>query len=329
MNESETQGGSPSQPCSEHQHDSAANRWAIGIDIGGTKTAAGLIDLADGRIMARRLQPTPRNDGAAVLEIVIEFARSLVAEAKTMNLRPASIGIGVCELVTPSGEIVSEASIPWKGQPIAGRVFDKTHLPVSLDADVRVAARAEARLGAGRNFRSFLYVTVGTGISASFVLDAAPYVGARGLTGTFASSPSLVPLENGTLVSGPALEHFAAGPAIAARLAALEPAFDGAAPDVLAMADAGHAQARMVVETAAQALGAAIGQLINVLDPQGIVLGGGLGLASGLYRKSIVQGCRQHVWAEPHRGIPLISAQMGADAGIIGAALRAAESPVH
>jgi glucokinase len=325
MIEPASQIDSSSQQHSEARRDSSRENWAIGIDVGGTKIAAALVHLPEGTILARRLQLTaPTRGGGAVLDDVIELSLSLIDEAKTVATGPNSIGIGVCELVSPNDEILSEATIHWKGQPIVQRVRDKTQLPVCVDADVRVAARGEANLGAGRGLSSFLYVTVGTGISSCFVLNGAPYAGPRGLTGTFASSAGLIPTLDGRLVCGQPLEQFAAGPAIAARFAALQRDFSGSAADVLDLAEQGNLLARTIVETAGQALGAAVAHLVNVLDPQGIVLGGGLGLATGLYRESVEQAFKQHVWAVPHRGIPIFSAHLQTDAGVIGAALGAA-----
>jgi len=305
--------------------DCSQTRCAIGIDVGGTKCAAGLVSLHDGRVLARRLQLTRADRGGEpVLTDVIELARSLQAEAKRLGVDDASIGIGVCELVSPEGHVLSEATVRWKGIPVVARLQHGTQSRVFIDADVRAAARGEARFGAGRNLNSFLYVTVGTGISASLVLDHTPFAGARGLTGTFASSDGLIADRCGNLVSGPPLEQFAAGPALAARLAAVRIGFDGAAPDVLALAEGNDVVARSIVASAGEALGAAIAHHVNMLDPAAVVIGGGLGLADGLYRDSLEQGLREHIWSDLHRNIPLLSASLGKDAGIIGAALGAA-----
>jgi glucokinase len=219
--------------------------------------------------------------------------------------------------------VLSDATIAWKGLPVGDRLADASGLTVVVDADVRAAARAEARLGAGRPFGSFLFVTVGTGISSCLVSDKVPYTGARGLTGTFASSPGLIPDEACSVVSGPPLEQFAAGPSLARRLAAVRDEFAGAAPEVLALAESGDVAAAAIVDSAGQALGAAIAQLVNVLDPEAIVLGGGLGLAPGRYRATLEDALRHRVWSAYHRDIPLLSAQLGTDAGVIGAALGA------
>src|SRR5262249_14151952 len=159
-------------------------------------------------------QPTqPQRGGQAVLDDVIGLAQSLQGDARKLNIVVASLGICVAELVDGIGHVLSDATIRWLGVPVNKRIHAATGLTTFVDADVRAAARGEALLGAGRGFASFLFVTVGTGISASFVLDQIPYTGARGLTGTFASSPGLIPGEGGGVAVGPPLEQFAAGPA--------------------------------------------------------------------------------------------------------------------
>ncbi|HEY3392256.1 MAG TPA: ROK family protein [Lacipirellulaceae bacterium] len=293
---------------------------AIGVDIGGTKCAAGLVRLDEGRVIARREEATrPERGGVAVLDDVIALVESLRVEAKQQSVQPSSIGIGICELVSRDGRVLSEATVRWRDPRICERLAVMS-LPVSLHADVRAAARAEALYGAGRDCHSFVYVTVGTGISACFVMEGEPYAGARGLTGTFASSSGLIPGNDGQLHAGPPLESFASGPALAARLAQARPEFQGAATEVLRLAASEDLVARNIVASAGAALGAAIANLVNILDPETVVIGGGLGLAAGLYRESIEVSLRGHVWSEFHRDLKIMSAQLGNDAGIVGAA---------
>jgi glucokinase len=300
------------------------SQLAIGVDVGGTKCAAGLVAIADGHVIAHRLQPTkPERGGEAVLADVIDLVHTL--REKAPSGRSANcVGVGVAELVSCDGRVVSDATICWSNIHVAERIHAATDLSAFVDADVRAAARGEAHFGAGREFDSFLYVTVGTGISACLVLEKYPFRGARGLTGTFASSPGLIPDENGKLVTGPALEQFAAGLGIASRFAARRPGFSGAAPQVLELADEGDESAWTIVATAGRALGAAIAQLVNMLDPQAVVVGGGLGMADGIYRQSLDEALRDHVWSDLHRDIPLLPASLGNDAGFIGAAIGAA-----
>lgn len=299
---------------------------AIGIDVGGTKCAAGLVQLADGRILTRRLQATrPERGGAAVLADVVAVAKALLDEASALGVTVDAIGVGVAELVGLDCRVLSGATIAWERIAVDSELAHLTGRPVCLEADVRAAARAEAHFGAGRNFLTFLYVTVGTGISACLVIERVPFTGARGLTGTFASAPGLIPGADGKLVQGPPLEQYAAGPALAARLKAVRPAFQGSAFDVISLSDAGDDEGEAIVHSAGTALGAAIGHLVNVLDVEAVVIGGGLGLVEGQFRRAMDDAMREHIWSPLHRDSPLLSAQLGVDAGVVGAALAASQ----
>jgi glucokinase len=298
--------------------------FVIGIDVGGTKCAGGILALSEGRVLTRRRQPTgTERGGEAVLADAIRLVQSLKDEASQEGHTPVAVGLGVAELVNADGSIVSAATIPWQGIPVAASIHSATGLRTTIDADVRAAARAEARLGAGRGLSDFVYVTVGTGISSALVIAGSPYAGARGLTGTFASGRSLIPSDTGDLLSGMSLEHFAGGPALAARLAQARHGFSGTGADVVALAEEGDAPARSIVASAGRALGAAVAGLVNTLDPAAVVLGGGLGLAGGLYHQSLQAALREFIWSEQHRDLPLLAASLGPDAGWIGAALAA------
>jgi len=302
-------------------------RIAIGIDVGGTKCAGGLVYLYNGNVLDRHERPTKsERGGEPVLADVIELALAMKAAAERLRVSPLAIGIGVCELVNSTGQIVSDATVRWKGIPVGTQVSQQTKLPVVVEADVRAAALGEAYFGAGQQYHSFLYVTVGTGISSALVLNRRPYVGARGLTGTFASSRQLIPNDEGMLVSGPALEEFSSGPALVARLAAFQPGFEGVTADVVALAESGDVMAQNIVDSAGAALGAALAHLVNVLDPQAVVIGGGLGLVEGRFRRSLRDAFHSHLWSDLHQDVPLLSARLGKDAGMVGAALASART---
>jgi glucokinase len=129
---------------------------AIGVDIGGTKCAAGLVRLDEGRVIARREQPTgPERGGTAVLNDVIALIDSLQEEAKLLSVQPSSIGIGICELVSRDGRVLSAATVRWH-DPLIRDKLAAMSLPVRIDADVRAAARAEALYGAGCGCHSFV-----------------------------------------------------------------------------------------------------------------------------------------------------------------------------
>jgi glucokinase len=298
---------------------------ALGIDIGGTKIAAGVVSVPDGQVLARAGTRTlPHRGGQAVLEDVLRVARSLKETAAGQRVRLCGIGVGLPELVDLQGGIASRATLDWQ----SGQVLDAFQeiLPTCFEADVRSAALAEARLGAGRGQRCFLYVTIGTGISCCLVLDGRPYTGARGFAGTMASQRSLVADPLGHLVTALPLEHFASGPALAARYRIARPDFAGSGSAVTTLAAQRDPAAIEVVGSAGRALGAAIGHLVNVLDPESVILGGGLGLAGGLFQQEIEASARKHLWSPVARQLPFHIAATGPDAGLIGAALRAVES---
>lgn len=293
----------------------------LGCDVGGTKIAAGLLVLPEGRVFSRRTLPTlPRRGGEAVLEDVVRLAREFQEETARAGADLAGIGLGVCELVGRDGRLASAATIPWRGLPVCERLGSVA--PAVMEADVRAAALAEATLGAGAPFRLFLYVTVGTGISCCLMVDGRPFLGARGATGTMASSPLSVPCERCDHVGGATLEEIASGPALVARFNA-RGGHGTSGPEVLAAAARGEPGAIDVVEHAAEALGSQVGLVVNVLDPEAVIVGGGLGLAGGRYWDRLIDSIRRHIWSEAVRDLPIRPAALGTEAGWKGAAIRA------
>ena len=195
--------------------------------------------------------------------------------------------------------------------------------PVTLEADVRAAARAEALLGAGRPFRIFLYVTVGTGIACSLVIEGVPYFGSRGATGTMASGPMGWACEHCGKINNQTLEQIASGPALAKRLNHLQLGTVNSSQEVFAAAAAGNSHAELIIRSAGQALESTIALMVNVLDPEAVIIGGGLGLSEGPYWSSFIDSTRSHIWSDVHRDLPILRAVTGARAGMIGAALTA------
>jgi glucokinase len=295
---------------------------AIGIDVGGTKIAGGLVDLGSGAIRSRRHQPTlPQRGGGAVLADVMAQASDLAADARALGIAVAGIGVGLPQLVTPDGQVRSAHLFDWRELPAAQRLSGIA--PAQLVSDVRAAALAEARFGAGRRFNLFCYVTIGTGMSYCLVEGGKPFEGARGYAIHFATMPHWMRCGACGEVHAPVLEEIAAGPGIADAYAKRAGRAVSNGETVLAAAAGGDADAAAVIADAAMATGALIGQMINMLDPEAVVIGGGLGLAGGLYGDRLAAAIRRHVFAEDARRLPILAAALGPDAGIIGAALAA------
>ncbi|MEN9938684.1 MAG: hypothetical protein RLZZ387_5263 [Chloroflexota bacterium] len=297
--------------------------YALGIDVGGTKIAGGVVDLETGQVLVRRSTPTrPERGGEPVLADTLELARALHSEARALGVEARGVGVGVCELVDPAGHVTSGHAVQWAGLPVRERLEEIG--PAAVEADVRAHALAEARFGAGRGLDLFVFVTVGTGISSCLVQGGRPLAGARGNALVLASSPTTVVCERCGTVNRPVLEEYASGPALVARYNRDYGGHAARGEDVLAAMEAGDAHASLVVTSAGAALGVALGWLVNVLDPEAVVVGGGLGAAGGPYFDTMTDSTHTHIWADATRGLPILRAALGPDAGLVGAALTVA-----
>jgi len=208
--------------------------WAIGLDVGGTKIAGGLGRFPAGDLTSREIIPThPGRDPAAILADVAALAHRLFVQVPSGEPY-AGVGIGVPELVDLQGQVASGQTIDWRGISLAELLAGIGG--VYVEADVRAAALAEARLGAGRPYRLFAYVTVGTGISSTLVQDGRPHAGARGNALVLGSSPmSFVCPQCDSLVA-PVLEEIASGPALVRRYNQIRPGRAARGEEVLALA---------------------------------------------------------------------------------------------
>jgi predicted NBD/HSP70 family sugar kinase len=257
---------------------------ALGLDVGGSKIAVARVDVERGAILAARRIPTGPQRGS---DAVLADCRALAAE---LGDGVAATGLGVCELVDPSGRVRSAETVDWRDADLLG-MFDW------VESDVRAAALAEARFGAGRDEPDFLYVSVGSGISHCLMTEAGPRLGVRGSAiGTGA----------------PLVEEWSSGLALARRTGHEH------AEDALA-----DPAAAAVVEDAARRLGLALASLVNALDPGAVIVGGGLGLHDG-YRERVEATLRAAVYDPAARHLPVLPAGLRADAPVIGAALAAA-----
>jgi glucokinase len=301
-------------------------RGAIALDIGGTKIAAGIVLWPSGEILKRTVVPTrPSRGGEPVLRDTLSLASDLQKWALSQAIHIAGIGAGVAELVDCDGNVTSSCTIAWREVPVQQEL--SRIAPARVESDVRVAALAEAFFGAGQQQSDFIYITVGTGISYCLVKDGRPYKGARGNAIALASSALSTTCTHCGARLRPVLEEFASGPAIAKRFAQQQekisadgPAGTGeGAHEVFRAASEGDLVAIEILTSAGEALGVSAAFLVNVLDPGLIVVGGGVGLAGGVYWDAFERACRQHIFAESTRTLPIIPAKLGVDAGLVGA----------
>jgi glucokinase len=295
---------------------------ALGIDVGGTKIAFGVVRFPAGELLEERIIATrPGRPALEVLENVVTVANELGSGVRKTHDVISGVGVGLCELVGLQGQILSHNLLDWNERQLESAL---EHLaPVTIEADVRAAARAEAIFGAGRQFRILLYVTVGTGIACSLVIDTVPYFGARGATGTMASSPLTWACASCGHINRRTLEQIASGPGVVERANQEQPGKFFTGQQVFAAAEAGDTSADEVIQTAGRALESTVALMVNVLDPEAVIIGGGLGLSEGPFWSSFIQSTREHIWSDAHRDLPILRAATGSRAGMIGAALAA------
>ena len=261
---------------------------AVGIDVGGTKIAAGLVDVTTGRLQERlQVSTRPEREGREVLADCAELAAQL-------GDGTLPVGIGLCELVDLDGRAASADTIDWRGLDL-GTAIEAPR--VVLESDVRAAALAEGAFGAGVGRSPFLFAIVGTGASVCLVVDGVPYTGARGHAITLGAPP---------------VERVASGRALALAAGAER------AEDVIL--DPAHAG---LVDAATAELGRVLAVLANALDPAVIVLGGGLG-TDPAFRELVEAACRPLLEYPSTPALGVVASALGRDGGIVGAAMRAA-----
>ena len=306
---------------------------ALGIDVGGTKTAVALVG-RDGAVLAREVRPTPAEDQQATLETMVELARSVMAEDVV------GVGIAAAGMVDVGGTMRYAPNLAWRDVPLAGFVGSALGLPAVADNDVNAAAWGEFRYGAGRATRHMLMITVGTGIGGGIVTDGSLYRGAHG----FAAEVGHVVVEPGGPPCGcgnrGCWEQVASGMAItrAGRSAAARHphsalvAMSGGDPEAVTgamvtdAARAGDTVCRGIFVEVGHALGVGIAGLVNVLDPELVVVGGGAADAGDLLLAPARDAFRRSVEGVHHRPeVPIVAAALGIDAGAIGAAALAFE----
>jgi glucokinase len=291
----------------------------IGIDVGGTKIAAALVSFPSGELRAKQIIPTlPQRGGEIVLEDTLNLVHRLKEEVVRFGKNISGIGIGLPELISLDGKITSDYIMGWRDLPALEKFSEIA--PTRFESDSRAPAVAESIFGAGKNYRNFVYLTVGTGISHCLVLGGKPYAGAHGHAIIAGSGRLTAKCPSCGFEHSQVLEEFAAGPSLVARYNKEAKTAFTKAQQVTEAAAAGDALAEKIVKSAAASLGNSAGFLVNVLDPEAIIVGGGLGLSGGLYWERFIASTRQHIWSEISQSLPILPAALGTDAGIIGAA---------
>ncbi|QMU71225.1 ROK family protein [Streptacidiphilus sp. P02-A3a] len=290
------------------------------VDIGGTKIAAGLV-AADGTVVRQRSVPTPAAEGP---QAVLDAAADLVAELARPGEPVLAVGVGSAGVIDPrTGRVLSatDALPGWAGTDLRGGLGARLGVPVAVDNDVHAHALGEAWRGAAAGVREVLLVAVGTGIGGSQVVDGRVHHGAHSAAGHVGHMP--LPEAEGRRCPCGGVGHaeaVAAGPALLAEYRRRR----GAAgtrdlADVAARAERGEPTARQVLEDGATALGRLIGGLVNLLDPELVLVTGGVANCGPVWWSSLRVGYHAEA-LPPLRGVPLEPGLLGHLAPLLGAA---------
>lgn len=295
----------------------------VGVDIGGTKIAAGIVTHA-GEILHEERTPTPSQQGAmAILDAVVGLCHSLIALGKSEGRQIHSIGVGAGGQIDIKNGRVRYASsvIPgWQGAEIVRVLEEKLCLPVRADNDVNVLALGEHRFGAARPYENVLFVGVGTGIGGALILNRQLVHGVSYAAGDIAH---LLVDYRGDRVCGCGqtghLEAYASGPAIAAhysQIAGLQMVCE--LPLVLQRAQQGDPLAVAAIAEGASILGKALCGLLAFFDPQALVIGGGVTQLGNLWWQSLLAEIRSFPLPE-FSHLPVHMAGLGSHAAVVGA----------
>ncbi|MFI9027905.1 ROK family protein [Streptomyces sp. NPDC053560] len=302
---------------------SPAPRPLLGVDVGGTKIAAGVV-APDGTLLATAVRPTPAAEGrTVVLDAIAAAVRELPGREEAVGL-----GIGTGGVVDRGRGVVLSANalLPgWAGTCLSQELSDRLGLPVAADNDANVFALAEQTYGAGAGCASALYVSVGTGIGGGLVSGGRLLRGAHWTAGEFGHLAVAEAVGRPCNCGRPGhLEAVASGPAITARFRAL--AGDGNVHDlrkVAALAEgpagAGALAARAALAEGAGALGRALAGLVNTVDPERVVVGGGVASIGAPFWEPLTEAFAAELLPGPS-GLRPVPAALGPRAAVVGAA---------
>ena len=282
----------------------------IGIDLGGTAIKLGRFSV-DGTCLQSLSVPTPQ---PATPEAVLAVMVEAIAQVDPASASVA-IGVGTPGPADAAGRIARVAInlTNWHDVPLADWLEAKTNRPTILANDANCAGLGEAWLGAGRRFNNFILLTLGTGVGGAIILDGKLFVGpdgAAGELGLITLNPDGPPCNSGNQGS---LEQYVSVPAIRRRTG-LEPA------DLGAMAKAGDPEALTFWRNYGKDLGAGLASLIYVLTPEAIAIGGGVCASAEFFFPAALEEIERRVLPSSRAGLKLLCAELGNQAGMVGAA---------
>jgi glucokinase len=291
----------------------------IGVDVGGTKILAGLVT-HDGTVISHREYATPVETEEALLDGLEAAVRELLDEGVV------AVGFGIpSQIDQRAGVALGSVNIPLRGVPFRDEMAERLGLAVGIDNDANAAAIAEWTAGAGRGTTDMVMLTLGTGVGGGLILGGRPY---RGWFGAGAEIGHMVIVHDGvrcrcgghghleSYVSGKAADELAAE--------AFGPAAD--AYRLVRLAREGDARAIDLLQGIGEHLGSGIASLVNIFNPELVVVGGGFAAAGELLFGPAQIVADREVLVSVRDSYRIVRAELGTSAGMIGAAMVAFEA---
>jgi glucokinase len=295
------------------------NAHVIGVDVGGTKILAGLVE-RDGTVVTHREYPTPLESEQALLDGLEAAVRELLDD------RVAAVCFGVPSRIDQrTGIAIGSVNIPLVDFPLRDVMRERLGLPVEIENDANAAAIAEWKIGAGRGATDMIMLTLGTGVGGGLILGGRPY---RGSIGAGAELGHIVIVHDGELCSCGGrghLESYVSGKG-AERVAkeAFGPAVD--AHRLVRLAREGDPKAIELLTEIGRKLGSGLGSLINTFDPELVVIGGGFAAAGDLILEPAHEVLQREALKPMRDSVRIVRAELGTSAGLVGAGLAAFEA---
>jgi len=284
----------------------------IGIDLGGTKIAGALANRR-GRVLMDINIPTEASKGKK--RVIENIKKAVDTLQRSKNARIRAIGIGVPgPIIYSKGIVIEPPNLPgWKKVHLKEVLEKEFKVPVYVDNDANCAALAEARFGAGKKAGDFIYMTVSTGIGGGIIIDHELYRGASGSAGEIGHT--IVEHSHGLKCgcgNTGCLEAQASGTAIKKRTGL-------SAMAIHLKAQQGDKSALKEIETVAHYLGIGIANLVNVFNPELVVIGGGLSNMGELLLKPVRKEVKRYALTLPAKDVKIVRAKLGSDSGMLGA----------
>jgi glucokinase len=306
--------------------------YAVGVDVGGTRIAAGLVE-RKGRLLKEARTLTPKQSGPfGIVDAVIDLIGEVMSGTHPSEV--AGIGVGLPAQIDFLKQTVEFCTnLPLAGVDMRALIMSRVKHPVTIDNDGNLAGIGESRYGAAKGIRDFVMITLGTGVGGALFLDGEPYRGSRGLGAEIGHM--VVELGGPPCPCGGSghIESFIGRPVIAAKGRDEAHAFKGrairqeaggdaelvTAEDVIRAALKGDDIARQILLDAGEVLGEALVGIVNLLNPRLIVVGGGIGESCDF----LVERAATVIDAQAlagRRDVRVVQAELGNDAGVLGAA---------